>query len=426
MGQALHLLQRAQAIREVTLGKDHSSLRVSRERVADLQLQASEDHLAEEDSFTPPPVLERVRIGSGEIRSVPLAPPAPTPLPARERITATHGWTIPEPIASEPRLPLVSAEANVVAPVREEPLPTVESAATDVSQQQTEAVPYRDMILSIQSELEPGEERAGLSERAAALFGSAVGIFRKRDRSVEIGVAVVTLMLIAFAGSRAFGNIEDAAVSEVAVNRGVPPTALAYAPVISPPAPAVEESLNVAAARSLAAAAALNASRPRATEKTAATRGRSSAQSVAAVAAIPKAVSVNLDSVVRSMNAAGRDVGTTILSEPATTMTAGSRPSFRSEETIPAKRATLIGAMPVPRFPIQLGPIGGEVRIRFMVDTLGRPMMATFSVMSSPDPVLTASVKDVVPRMRFEPARTEGPDPKPTSEWVETVFRFER
>jgi hypothetical protein len=53
-------------------------------------------------------------------------------------------------------------------------------------------------------------------------------------------------------------------------------------------------------------------------------------------------------------------------------------------------------------------------------------MMPTFTVMSSPDPRLTASVKNVVPRMRFEPARTEGPDAKLTTEWVQTVFRFER
>jgi TonB family protein len=82
--------------------------------------------------------------------------------------------------------------------------------------------------------------------------------------------------------------------------------------------------------------------------------------------------------------------------------------------------------MPVPRYPIQVAHVGGEVRIRFMVDAVGRPMLTTVSVVSSPDPLLTAAVKNVVPRMRFEPARTEGPDSKPVSEWVETVFRFER
>src|SRR5688500_12780216 len=82
ISQALELLQRAQAIREVTLGRDHSSLRVSRERVADLQLQASEDNLENDDSFVASSVPERGRISSGEIR--------------RERITTTHRWTVPD------------------------------------------------------------------------------------------------------------------------------------------------------------------------------------------------------------------------------------------------------------------------------------------------------------------------------------------
>ncbi len=87
IAQALQLLQRAQAIREVTLGKDHSSLRLSRERVADLQLQAAEDRLEEDDSFTPPPPPVPGRIGSGEIRGAPfapLAPPPPTPPETRK------------------------------------------------------------------------------------------------------------------------------------------------------------------------------------------------------------------------------------------------------------------------------------------------------------------------------------------------------
>jgi TonB family protein len=312
-----------------------------------------------------------------------------------------------------------------VLSVRDEPLPALDRVVTASPEQQAEVVPYREIILSMQSELEPGEERAGLRERAATLFASAAELFRKRDRSVEIGVAATTLVLIAFAGSRAFGNIEDAAAPDALSNRPIPAPAAAIAPSLSRPAPAVDETLNAAAARNLGAAAALDVSRSRAPERQGAAKAKSATQTVA-VAALPKAVSVNLDSVVGSVRAASGDVGATILSQPATTATPGNRATFRSEETIPARRATLIGAMPVPRYPIQLGPTGGEVRIRFMVDTLGRPMLATFSVMSSPDPRLTASVKAVVPRMRFEPALTEGPNQKPTSEWVETVFRFER
>jgi TonB family protein len=419
IAQALELLERAQAIREVTLGKDHSSLRLSRERVADLQLQASEDHLEEEDSYTAPPAPAPGRIGAAENRIV----PAP---PQRERITATIGWTSHTPVASEPKAPAAATEPNRALSVRDESLPSLESAISAIPQQQPDTVPYREIILSMQSELEPGDEKPGLRERAAILVASAADFFRKRDRSVEIGIAAMTLVLIAFAGSRAFGNIEDAAISDVDPNRGAPTTASAVAPVVRRPGPAVDESLNAAAARNLAAAAVLKASRTGPTEKATGPRRTSSSKSVTPVAALPTAVSVNLDSVVRSMNATERDLGAAILSQPATTTTPADRPSFRSEETVPARPATLIGAMPVPRYPMQHGSIGGEVRIRFMVDTLGRPVMPTFTVVSSPDPRLTAAVKNVVPRMRFEPARTEGPDAKLTMEWVGTVFRFER
>src|SRR5436190_9393762 len=43
--EALGFFQRALSIRERTLGAEHPSMRVSRERIADLQLQASEDPL---------------------------------------------------------------------------------------------------------------------------------------------------------------------------------------------------------------------------------------------------------------------------------------------------------------------------------------------------------------------------------------------
>lgn len=427
ISQALELLERAQGIREVTLGREHSSLRVSRERVADLQLQAAEDYLGEDDSFAPSPVSERGRIGSGEVRGVPFFAPGPVPSPAapRERITATHGWTIPDAVASEPEPAPDSAETSVMMPVGEELLPSLESAIAAMPQQAAEALPYREIILSMQSELEPDEEKVSLSERAAVLFASVADLFRKRDRSVEIGVAAMTLVLVAFAGSRAWGKMEDSAVAEVAVDRGVPAAIPSYTPLISRPVVAVDESLNAAAARNLAAAAALSSSRSRAAERNTTPRARATTQSVAPVTALPKAVNVNLDSVVRTMTATGRDVGEAILSQPSGAPTAGTRPSFGSEERIAAQRARLIGSMPVPRYPIQLARVGGEVRIRFMVDAAGRPMLPTFSVMSSPDPLLTAAVRDVVPRMRFEPARTEGPDSKPTSEWVETVFRFE-
>ena len=79
--EALGFFQRALSIRERTLGAEHPSMRVSRERIADLQLQASEDPLdstaGSETGITP----QRYRLISGE--SFALTAPA-----AREKLTA--------------------------------------------------------------------------------------------------------------------------------------------------------------------------------------------------------------------------------------------------------------------------------------------------------------------------------------------------
>jgi TonB family protein len=91
-----------------------------------------------------------------------------------------------------------------------------------------------------------------------------------------------------------------------------------------------------------------------------------------------------------------------------------------------AVRARMIGALPTPRYPGQqlMGRTGGEVRVRFDVDTLGRPVMSTFTVVASPVAALAKAVKDVVPGIRFEPARTPWPENRPIVETVELAFQF--
>jgi hypothetical protein len=53
-------------------------------------------------------------------------------------------------------------------------------------------------------------------------------------------------------------------------------------------------------------------------------------------------------------------------------------------------------------------------------------MMSTFSVVNSPNPLLTAAVRKVIPEMRFEPARTAGPDGKAITDVVQVGFQFSR
>jgi len=86
----------------------------------------------------------------------------------------------------------------------------------------------------------------------------------------------------------------------------------------------------------------------------------------------------------------------------------------------------LIGELPTPRIPDQLAGIQGEVRVQFKVDPVGQPVMSTFVVITSPHPLLTAAVRNVIPGMRFEPAHTGGADPKPIADVVHIWFQFAR
>jgi protein TonB len=65
---------------------------------------------------------------------------------------------------------------------------------------------------------------------------------------------------------------------------------------------------------------------------------------------------------------------------------------------------------PAPRYPSMLesAHVEGEVLAQFVVDTTGRAEMNTFKVLKSSNDLFTASVKNVLPQMRFYPAEVGG------------------
>jgi TonB family protein len=69
----------------------------------------------------------------------------------------------------------------------------------------------------------------------------------------------------------------------------------------------------------------------------------------------------------------------------------------------------IIGRAPVPRFPDalvrSLRP-EGEVVVRFKVNELGGVDVASMIAVESDHELFTAAVRDILPRFRFEPART--------------------
>jgi hypothetical protein len=59
-----------------------------------------------------------------------------------------------------------------------------------------------------------------------------------------------------------------------------------------------------------------------------------------------------------------------------------------------------------------------------MVNEFGTVDVGSIIVERSDHELFTAAVRDVLPRFRFEPARTLGPESKPVAAWVSIPFRF--
>lgn len=69
--------------------------------------------------------------------------------------------------------------------------------------------------------------------------------------------------------------------------------------------------------------------------------------------------------------------------------------------------AALRASSPLPRYPeiLRQSRIEGGVRVRFVVDENGRAELATLTVLESTHPAFVESVRAVLPRLRFTPAR---------------------
>jgi protein TonB len=87
----------------------------------------------------------------------------------------------------------------------------------------------------------------------------------------------------------------------------------------------------------------------------------------------------------------------------------------------------IIGRVPEPRFPdalLRSGHREGQVVVRFIVNELGSVDAGSMIVERSDHELFTSAVRDILPRFRFEPARTLASGSKPVAAWVSVPFRF--
>jgi TonB family protein len=425
IGEALLLLQRAQTIRELTLGAGHQSVRVARDRIADLQLQA--EGSLDSEVMLQAPAPERYRLLSADHGSVNSPPPAPArerPAPPPRKGT-THVIVTPPPRPIE--MEVAKAQTAAAAPppsLAEVAVPSAKPAEHAEPAELAAPVHYRDVIMSIRQELEEDEEGWTATPRAAAIIASVVAAVKQRQKATAIGVAAIAFLVVLASVSSAW--------SESAV---VPPADGTAAPSGSSPTartPTGGPSASVAKIAEItpavAAAAATPVPRDRDVEqRTPAKRSTDRRVTEAAPISIPKLPTIlagNFDSVVRARTGHTRPLTESAPTQPLAVTSSG-QPLFAREDGATApQRAQLIGALPTPRYPAQLNDAEGEVRVRFQVDSLGRPVTSTISVVRSSNALFTAATLKVIPDLRFVPARSGGSESRPVSDVVQIGFQF--
>ncbi len=438
--EALSAFQRALTIREKTLGSEHPSLRVARERIADLQLQASDDMLDTSVGDTPP-APERYRLLSGDIAPPKLAiSSAPPAAPPQSRVSGSASARTSVATEAKPQrekkstlvIPLTytpPAAPAIDGPAETEngqtavvPIPLVDPSAAGGEESSglgTVTLNYRDALESIREDLEApfGVEKIG--ERTTRLAAS-IFVFLGRGKVLAvIAIAVLALLGIALAtGKSAFGERspgEPDAPALVPTDRFVA-TAQARPTQI----PVVKASNAESSAAPLVKARV-------AEERSSSKKAEKKAEPPARVS-IPNlstAVLSDLDSIAAKAAAVGSHVGIPVIQAGPAPLNQR-RATFADDQANAPLRARLIGELPTPKVPPQVSDVEGEVRVRFNVDSLGRPVLESFSVVSSPNPLLTAAVRKLIPGMRFEPARTAGPDARNIGDIVQIGFQFAR
>jgi len=423
IAEALPALQRALTIRERTLGAGHPSLRTSKERIADLQLQSAEDPFDSVAGTDATPSKEKYRLLSGD--HLRLTAPQIPPVAIMRDVAPPSAQT------RDLTTQVASRQTKVILqlPPSESMMPdvvTTREPATEAQSLATNAVPYRDALESIRNEFEESATAVPLAARVSAMVQRATALLTRREVVAGIIVAVVSVFSVAVAKTNPSGDF-DLNAAPVATNTVAPSSTRQTSPALTAsalPTPVHELSATTSSANGAAKPAAKAHVDEHSSSKKAEESKPESRKLT--LPTLSTAVMSNLDSVASKTAASSASRSEPVISVPTAsfgTRRASFDLSDRSSDPI---RARLIGELPTPQVPERIADVEGEVRVRFSVSTQGEPQMSTFTVVRSPNPLLTAAVRKVIPSMRFVPASTGGTDPKPIADVVETSFRFAR
>lgn len=424
--EAGRLYQRALSIREQTLGVSHASLRVLRERIVDLQLQAAD--LAGDDGFSTlltPPTLGFLT------PATPVAAPARAPVP----LPPAAATTLPPTLSIAAR-----SEIETLAPVRLPARPVAELEERDEQRQQALVLPAATGLLSLQEELqqiedEMNEEAVALSagERLRRVLSTlSAALSTRRAQATIAGVTVVVLLLGALSTQpRASERSDNGSVSSRASQPPQQPRTNASALAISASdtsSPLIRTSAGSVAVHPVSTSPSTPAPAREVEQRSSREPSRDRGNDGPSLE-----LTRNLRLPVAVVNI-GRADSIARASEQAPAVGQGFSKQFWTsgidkgprEAAIGPTSARLLGTMPEPVYPVFLrkNNVEGEVVVQFVVDETGKPDMSTLEVVRSTHEAMTASVRKVVEQIRFEPARTGGTNPKPRTEVVRSSFLF--
>ena len=467
IGDALQLFRRALNIREQTLGVKHASLRLSRERIADLQLQASEEFMDEtggENETHHPPLLSLHAPYSPSRPVTPptspvdgaLAPPRAMTMPTIADVERPIARPVvqpmleverpaPRPVAAAPLLeldrpaarpmpvaavvPVAPVERPMPVPFREAARPAVVDFEADEERQQALVLPSSDGMLDYHDVLKEIEESEAASESSLDRFAGLKTFLstRRNQAAVGAGVAIVILLAAFAVFSSAGANVQQSSAGYQSAPEALAASATPVRNVDPTTKPATEAVTQKSAA--VAGTASVDQSRSRTDRNPAGegdSQGNASLQLSSMGKALPNVALPALDSLARATDPS-RSLGAVPVQVLMGTTRAATTSSSGTSDAGPVV-PKIRGAAPRPVYPDFLRERGieGEVVIQMTVDETGRPDLATLKIVHSPHELLTASVRKVLDRLRFEPVFTEGPDAKAKSQVVRLSFVFDK
>jgi outer membrane biosynthesis protein TonB len=285
--------------------------------------------------------------------------------------------------------------------------------ASSFASSRPELDPILDFPASSSSTMEAAAPAIGSAPDATSTAHSSEPARRpRRKRFVFVSFASVAAIALATAGMTARSRANAAGVQATAA-----PEAVIAAPTAGSTAAVTNAALTTSGSES--ATGIVQAGTPK-------------IDSVAPVAApslprVPKNLAAvtsqliattNADSLVRASTKLDRElasekIGTGIVASSHVD-DAGARP------------AVLMAPAPLPHFPDELRGqwSESEVVVRFRVDERGRVDVASLKVLKSDHDRFVIAVREVLPRFRFEPARSAAPESKPVADWVDYRVKF--